>query len=143
MIKPSITRAVNGLTLLELLITLFIVSLLSTWAYWQATQYSIRAKRKDALTGLFIIQAYFEQQFNLDNVYPVVLPAKMKNSHYYTYTLTAITPIYFKITATPLANTSQINDKACPSFSLDSTGNQTAGTGSSFIQNQTCWQQAL
>lgn len=129
----------SGFTLIELIIVIAIVAILSTLAYANYTKYLIHSRRADAFSGLFNIQSYFEQQFTLQNSYPTSIPASLLKSSYYSYTLPSVTTTYFKITATPTAGGSQVNDTDCPSISLDSTGLQTAGAGSNTSQNNTCW----
>lgn len=129
----------QGFTLIELIISITIVAILSIVAYSNYTQHILRSRRADAITGLFNIQSYFEQQFTLQNAYPNAIPNNLSTSLYYTYSLPTVTTTYFKITATPTAGGPQTTDSACPSISIDSTGFQTAGAGSSSSQNNSCW----
>lgn len=135
----TIKQKNKGFTLIELIISITIVAILSTIAYANYTQHILRSRRADALTGLFSIQSYFEQQFTLQNAYPTSIPANLTTSLYYTYTLPSVTTTYFKVTATPTVGGPQVQDTACPTISMDSTGLQTAGTGSSSTQNNACW----
>jgi type IV pilus assembly protein PilE len=122
-----------------LLISITIVAILSTIAYSNYTQHILRSRRADALSGLLSIQSYFEQQFTLQNAYPTSIPANLTTSLYYTYSLPSVTNTSFKATATPTAGGPQVSDTACPTLSIDSTGLQTAGSGSSSTQNNACW----
>jgi type IV pilus assembly protein PilE len=63
----TISKNSKGFTLIELIISITVVAILSTIAYSNYTQHILRSRRADAVSGLFSIQSYFEQQFTLQN----------------------------------------------------------------------------
>jgi type IV pilus assembly protein PilE len=158
--RQSNVHSQRGFTLVELMITVVIVSILASIAIPSYTSYIQKSRRTDAKSALLNIASLEERYFSTNNTYtnlPVNLgyPATTPlpplpftvGSGYYQVTvavtlatppannLTVGTPATYTITATTFG--SQVNDAACTSFILTSAGQQTA-TGSP-TASVDCW----
>ena len=118
-----------GFTLIEMMITVAIISILAGIAYPSYVSYVTQANRSEALEALMRI-ANLQEQYYLDNkAYTKDLTKLgLSTSPYITdhgyYSLASIAATDYKITATPLG--SQLSrDLECPEISISSTGNKT------------------
>lgn len=119
----------KGFTLVELMITVVIVSILAAVAYPSYKKHIVKTRRSAAQSHLLDVSQY-QQQYLLDaRAYATDLGAPLPTaptdvSKYYTITLetTVGPPSTFKLTATPKSNTSQEGDVT---LTIDNTGAKT------------------
>jgi type IV pilus assembly protein PilE len=122
-------KAHSGFSLLELMITVLIVTVLATIAYPSYQSYLVRNNRAAAQTALMDV-AQRQQQYLLDaRAYApdvatlnVVLPANVTSNYTVAIALTAGPPPTFTATATPVAGTPQAADGV---LSIDQAGAKT------------------
>ena len=149
--RPSRT---SGFTLIELMITVLIVSVLVAIAVPSYIDKVRKSRRTEAKTALLDLAGREERYYNTNNQYSA-LPSDLGygaiaaafpmtiGSGYYTVSVATtvyaagppVTPAGYTITATPVAGTDQANDTHCTTFTLTSTGVQ-----SSLPDTTTCWQ---
>jgi len=141
----------RGFTLLELVIAMAIAALIAAIAIPSYSTYIMKSRRSDAKTALLDMAALEEQYFSTNNTY-TNSPANLGYgtatatpfpvcSNYYDITAITIvaatapanatsvgTPASYTITAQPIAGTTQAGDTSCASFTISSSGQQTATT---------------
>ena len=142
-----------GFTLIELMVTLVVAAILFLVAI-PAYQSQIRSSRRtEAKTALLDLAGREETLFSTKNVYSnlpsdlgygaVALPIQVGSNYYQVMLLSpdpaSISQPSFTITATPVAGSSQAQDAACQSFSVDQLGNQTALDSGGALNTKTCW----
>jgi type IV pilus assembly protein PilE len=150
----SSKHASSGFTLIELMVTVAIVTILATIAVTSYTSQVQKSRRTEAKSALLDLAGREERLFSTTNAYSMdevflgyaTVSTQMTNmtfgNGYYTLTATvpdpsqaATIPSYI-LKATPVAGTSQATDTQCGSFSLNQLGVQTvSGTASV----STCW----
>ena len=147
-----------GFTLIELMVTVAIVTILATIAVTSYSSQVQKSRRTEAKSALLDLAGREERLFSTTNAYSnveaylgyaaggtTVMTAMPFGNGYYTLTATvpdatqtglpAGTPTYL-LTAAPVAGTSQANDTACGSFSVNQLGVQTvSGTATA----ASCW----
>ncbi len=135
-------RRAQGITLMELMITLAIVAILTAIAYPSYQVYVRKSNRTDATRTLTLdaqaLERCYSQNFTYLGCPTVTTSATASPNGYYSVIIPAATlsANSYVITATPAPGSVQSNDAQCASFSLDNSGTQTStGTASS----QTCW----
>ena len=146
-------RAAAGFTLIELMITLLVIAILSAIAYPIYEHQMIESRRTEARSALLELAAREERYYATNNAYTAD-PASLGyagfgskypvgNGFYYLDTPVfdnTATPPSFTLEAQPEPGTDQTNDTACATFTVDSTGTQSA-TGSGTNPSSTCWSQ--
>ncbi len=146
----------RGVTLIELVITMVIVSIIAAIAIPSYSSYIQRSRRAEAKTALLDMASLEERYFSTSNTYTAnpqnlgytaaAVPFTIGNGYYQITAINVIaavaplnttsvgTPASYTITATTFGT--QAADTACVTFTVSSTGQQTStGTGT------TCWQQ--
>jgi len=128
----------RGVTLMELLLVIGILSILSMIAVGSYRTYTLHANRSDATTSLMKIQAAEEKYYLQNNTYasdpttlgiPAISPAG-----FYQLSLTPnpnSTNDWNSFQATAAALNAQVQDAGCTSLTLDDQGNHLPAT---------CWQ---
>lgn len=142
------TRA-KGFTLIELMITIVIVSILATIALPSYFDSVRKTQRSDAKIKLSEIAQVLERCFTELNIYNYYVSAtdrcpfisagpaiaETSDEGYYTIAHTVLTGSTFSITATPVVGGPQAADAKCATFTLTHTGAKTA-TGTDAAN---CW----
>ncbi len=142
----------SGFTLIEVMITVGVLAILATIAFPAYQSQKRKGNRADIISALGRISIEMNRCYSDNGGYTcctdaVILP-KVLNAPpvtdlgHYTITITPNSPGVgligckvaqgFSITATAIGD--QANDANCPSFTIDSSGNQTSGAG-----NASCW----
>jgi type IV pilus assembly protein PilE len=133
----------SGFTLIELMVTVAIVTILATIAVTSYTSQVQKSRRTEAKSALLDLAGREERLFSTTNTYSqdeaflgyATVSTPMTNMTFGNryYTLTAVVPNppnSYVLTATPVAGSSQANDTTCGSFSVNQLGVQTvSGTG--------------
>jgi type IV pilus assembly protein PilE len=144
----------TGFTLIELMVTVVVAAILFSIAIPSYLNQIRESRRTEAKTALLDLAGREETLFSTQNLYstsPTTVgytgasfPVTV-GSGYYTVNVQVPNPAApatqpsFLLTATPVAGTSQANDAACQSFSVDQLGNQTALTGGGAVNSTVCW----
>jgi type IV pilus assembly protein PilE len=136
-----------GFTLIELIITVAIVGILAAIAIPAYTAYIRRADRTDATRTLVqdaqSLQRCYSQNFTYTPTAPAtcpVAPGTTTSPNGYYSINAAITSTTYKLTATPLSSP-QTGDSQCASFTLLSTGQQSALSSAGADASSICWGQ--
>jgi type IV pilus assembly protein PilE len=148
-----------GFSLIELMVVVLIASILIVTAA-SMYQTSVRkSRRTDARNALLDLAGREERYLSLNNTYTNV-PANLgygavaipfavgNNANYYQISAIVITaptlvggvatPATFTITAVPIGT--QVNDTPCASFTVTSTGSQSALNSGGADNTAACWQ---
>jgi type IV pilus assembly protein PilE len=156
-LRRSQEQASGGFSLIELLITIGILSILAAIAIPSYQAYVLRSHRTEAKTALLDLASMEERFFSTSNLYSTA-PSDLGYtaaafpintfSGYYTITQSAFTPAVapsaaapagtpasYTFTATATAIGNQTNDTNCLTFTLGSNGAQTATPN----PNNDCW----
>jgi type IV pilus assembly protein PilE len=143
-----------GFTLIELMVTVAIVTILATIAVTSYTSQIQKSRRTEAKSALLDLAGREERLFSTTNAYTsdasflgyATATTPMTNINFGNgyYKLTAVapdpsqaagTPTYL-LTAAPVPGTTQANDTACGSFSVNQLGVQTV-SGTATVGS--CW----
>jgi type IV pilus assembly protein PilE len=155
MSTQSSQHASSGFTLIELMVTVAIVTILATIAVTSYTSQVQKSRRTEAKSALLDLAGREERLFSTTNTYSqdeaflgyATVSTQMTGMTFGNryYTLTAVVPDAvnqpgvtnsYLLTATPVAGNSQANDTTCGSFSVNQLGQQTvSGTGTA----ASCW----
>jgi type IV pilus assembly protein PilE len=155
MSTQSSKHASSGFTLIELMVTVAIVTILATIAVTSYTSQVQKSRRTEAKSALLDLAGREERLFSTTNTYSqdeaflgyatVSTPLTNMTFGNRYYTLTAVVPDAanqpgvansYLLTAIPVAGNSQANDTTCGSFSVNQLGVQTVtGTGTA----ASCW----
>jgi type IV pilus assembly protein PilE len=154
-LRRSQAQASGGFSLIELLITIGILSILASIAIPSYQRYVLKSHRTEAKTALLDLAGMEERFFSTSNIYSTA-PSDLGYtaaafpintfSSYYTITQSAFTPAVapsagspagtpasYTFTATAIGT--QANDTDCLTFTLGSNGAQTAAPNPS----NDCW----
>jgi type IV pilus assembly protein PilE len=146
-------HASSGFTLIELMVTVAIVTILATIAVTSYTSQVQKSRRTEAKGALLDLAGREERLFSTTNAYSnqesflgygaaVAMTNMPFGNNYYTLTATVPDPAQaagipsYILTATPVAGTSQATDTQCGSFSVNQLGVQTV-TGTYTVSQ--CW----
>jgi type IV pilus assembly protein PilE len=154
MSNQSSKRASSGFTLIELMVTVAIVTILATIAVTSYTSQVQKSRRTEAKSALLDLAGREERLYSTTNAYSMdeaflgyaTVSTQMTNMTFGNryYTLTAVVPdpaqaagiASYILTATPVAGNSQASDTTCKAFSVNQLGVQTVtGTGTA----ASCW----
>ncbi len=147
-----------GFTLIELMVAVLVASILFAVAVPSYLSQVRKSRRVDAKTALLDLAGREERFFNTNNAYTTLavnlgyaaagsaatvtnLPVG-SSTNYYQVTVTvpaaALPAPSYQITATPLT-ADQLKDTTCASFSIDSTGTQSALSSTGVVTTTSCW----
>ena len=153
--KESAMRQSRGFTLVELMVTVAILSILATIAVTSYSSQVLKSRRTEAKSALLDLAGREEKLFSTANAYSnleaslgyaaagstVVMTNMPFGNNYYTLTAqvpdpgqAALIPSTYLLTATPTG--SQANDTQCGSFSVNQLGQQNI-TGTTTAAS--CW----
>jgi type IV pilus assembly protein PilE len=141
----------SGVTLMELLTVVVVISVLASLAVPSYRRYLLRAQRSDATTALLRMQSAQEKHFLQYGVY-VTTTANIPNAHaagglglpivsergYYNLAV-AGTATGYTFTATPVAGGGQADDKGCVSFTITEAGTKAALDSTSADNTTNCF----
>ena len=155
-------RRNRGFTLVELIVAMVILSILAAIAIPSYSQYVLKSHRTEAKAALMDAASLEERYFSTSNLYtqnPIQLgygvattPVPVGTGYYIISIINAFpptvptaavpggTPANFLITAGPAPGSMQVTDTACASFTIDSTGKQTALNSGGIDNTANCWQ---
>lgn len=151
MIHSHMHRRQSGVTLMELLTVVIVVSILASLAVPSYRRYLLRAQRSDATTALLRMQSAQEKHFLQYGVY-VTTTANIPNAHsagglglpitsergYYNMAVAA-TATGYTFTATPVPGGGQADDTSCVSFTVNEAGTKQAFNSGSVDSTTTCF----
>jgi len=124
----------QGLTLIELMITVAIVAILAAIAYPSYSRQILRSHRTDAKSALLQIQVAQEKYFLQNNAYGSLtnlgLPSTTTNG-YYTVSLTTLTSTTY--VAQAVATGGQAADTTCATYTINQAGATTPAVSTG------CW----
>ena len=141
----------SGVTLMELLTVVIVVSVLASLAVPSYRRYLLRAQRSDATTALLRMQSAQEKHFLQYGTY-VTTTANIPNAHsagglgmptvsergYYNIAVAA-TATGYTFTATPVAGGGQADDTHCRTFTITESGTKQAFDSASVDRTTTCF----
>lgn len=133
----------NGLTFIELLITLTIIGILITLSYPTYLNYMMRIRRIDAQTALLDLANHLEQYYSENHTYSFakqVFSPKPSPEKEYMISIKQVTSDAYTLQATPIH--SQSHDLLCQSFTLNSMGTKGIAEGPLGLPTGTvhqCW----
>ncbi len=143
-------RRTRGFTLIELMITLMVVAILAAIAYPIYEHQIEESRRTDARTALLELASREERYFATNNAYTVSTsalgytaanwPVVIGSGYYQINPPTvdnAANPPNFVLSATAVGT--QLDDTTCRTFTVASTGLQTAQDSSGGDSTSTCW----
>jgi type IV pilus assembly protein PilE len=149
--SPSL---MTGFTLIELMVTLVVASILIMIAIPSYQNQIRESRRTEAKTALLDLAGREETLYSTQTLYSTVpaqlgytgaaFPVQVGNN-YYTVNVQVPNPnpnspaASFLITATPVGGSSQAQDAACQSFTVDQLGNQVALDAGGAVNTRTCW----
>lgn len=136
----------RGFTLVELLTSMAVVALLAAIAIPSYRSYLRTSNRTDATRTLMqdaqALQRCYSQNFTYINAAntpcPVVAGTIPSPNNYYNVTVAIANASTYTLTAVP-NGPPQAQDAVCQTFTLASSGQQTAQNGAAQITTQTCW----
>jgi type IV pilus assembly protein PilE len=153
--------SIRGFTLVELIVAMVILATLAAIAIPSYNSYVLKSHRTEAKSALTDLASMEERYFSVNNSYTTVpsnlgysqaaAPFNIGTDGYYQVQqqitvnaataptgTTAGSPATYLITAVAVGN--QANDTACATFTISSTGQQTAQTSGGTDNSTTCWQ---
>lgn len=130
----------TGFTLIEMLITLVVMSVLTIVAYPSYVAWIVKAHRSDAMATLTQDQSLLERCYAQSFTYVgcTSLPAFPQTSTqgFYSIALSNLTATTYTLTATAIG--AQVRDKTCTTMSIDQSGQKTAANNAAVSKTE-CW----
>jgi len=154
--KVALARFARGFTLIELMITVLVVSVLTAIAF-PIYQHQLReSRRTDARSALLDLASREERYYALNNAYTSTASnlgytgwgsAYPIGSGYYYLdqptiaAATATTTATFSLEAQPVAGKGQDEDSDCQTFTVTQTGQETSTNSGNGNSSSICWGQ--
>ena len=138
----QLRKNMSGITLIELMIVVVVVSILAAIAFPNYQEFSARAKRNEARAALLRLATNQERFYLNNNTFTADLtslgfstsPTWTSETGYYDITVTAADATNFTATATYLQGGSEATK--CASFTIDGRGARTSAPDAN------CWDRA-
>jgi len=139
-----INRKQIGMSLIELMIAVAIVSILAGIAYPSYTQHVIDTRRKLAQSCLSEYALYMERFYTMNMTYEgaslavgeCVSNLNSGGASHYSFTLSNVAPSSFMLTATPIGAQASADRKCGVALTLNQTGTRGVGSGGDTAK---CW----
>jgi len=131
----TVRSKMHGVTLIELLTVIVVVSILAAIAVPSYRSYLIRSQRTDATAALLRLAANQEKFYLQNNTYTddeSKVGGAVSEHGWYAIEITAADANSFNAKATVVAGGAQANDSHCTSFSINEVGKRDA-------TNTDCW----
>ncbi len=140
-----------GFTLVELLVTIAIVSLLAGLALSSYMNQSRESRRTEAKTAILDLAGREERNYSTTNTYSTVptqlgytgaaFPFNTVNNYYSISiaVVAAVAPAPATYTITATAINDQVNDTTCQTYTYTQAGQQTATNSAGGDTTATCW----
>ena len=131
-----------GYTLMELLLTVSIITLVTSIALPSYRNHVTRSHRGDAMSALMRIANAQEKFYLQNNTYAGTLAElniTTTAKDYYALSIDSADINAFSASATPTSGGPQDGDDACATFTIDSTGALGATTGGGADNTSFCW----
>jgi type IV pilus assembly protein PilE len=149
------TARPKGFTLIELMITVVVISILGAVALPSFLNQIRKSRRTEARTALLDLAARTERLYSTNNSYVnsttqtlaptdlgyqgTAFPIASVGKGYYTIDIKPNAPTATSFNFTATATGAQAADLTCTTFTVDNTGKQAAFDNNSVDQTQTCW----
>jgi type IV pilus assembly protein PilE len=149
MTRQSTPGRMAGFTLIELVIAMLIVAMLAAIAIPGYSSYVRKARRTDAKSALLNLASLEERYFSTQNTYsttstdlgypawPVTITNEYTIPAPSVLAATTAAPATYTFVAT--ATGDQVKDTQCQTFTVTSTGLQTATNSAGTDNTATCW----
>lgn len=144
-------RKVSGFTLVELMIVVAIVGVLVGIAYPAYMGSIQKSRRADAMTELSDLATRLQRCYTTNTTFnsvegicitkdSVTATDGIKSSEkFYVIKGSSFSKTAYKLTATPIAGTSQASDKQCQTFTLTQSGEKAAFDADNNNSTESCW----
>lgn len=143
-------RAMQGVTLLELMIVVVVVGILAAIAVPSYRQYTLRAQRSDATAALLRLAAAQEKFYLQNNTYatnaqlgtapPGGLGMAGTEHGWYALSVDAgANALGYTARAVAAAGSPQLSDAACRTFTINQSGVRGALTAADAANIEACW----
>ena len=143
----------QGVTLIELAVTVVIVGILASIAVPSYRNYVLRANRTEGRAALLALATAQEKFYLQCNTYTATLDPEAATDcdtgqlqfpigserGYYTITVTAADATGWTAAAEPAGDSPQLKDFDCQRYGLTSTGAKSARTSADALNNSECW----
>jgi len=139
-------RRQRGVTLIELMTVVVVISILASVAIPTYRRYIVRAQRSDAMTALLRL-ATAEEKFQLQNgayttsltgAGSLGLPATTSERGFYSLSVQT-TATGFTATAQPVAGGAQASDTTCATYTVNESGTKRATNSGGTDKTTECW----
>lgn len=145
-------RATRGFTLIELMITIAVVSILATVGASSYRAYIVRTHRSEALAALLQVRVAQEKFYIQNNAYAtnaqlslavpngLGLPATTRPEGRYQLRIrNTNAALDFTVIATPTSGGGQLGDAECQTMTVDQSGARTATDSGGADSSARCW----
>lgn len=140
--RPLSIKASAGYSLMELLVTVSIITIVTSIALPSYQSHVMRSHRGDAMAALMRIAGQQEKFYLQNNTYSsslVDLDTENTENGYYTLQIVNADATTFTARASAKSGGPQENDEDCQTFEIDATGNRTSANGGGADTTTACW----